>query len=118
MQENLGILEGEVYSLTGDREGRCLVADGTRGVKVFGGGAGGLGSRVIPANAETSEALRFGGVRVPLAVAEPSCCEEDEDAVEMLRETCLNPMPLQTLLSALLLLHVDAERARRYEPDC
>lgn len=41
-----------------------------------------------------SDVLRMGGVLVPLAVTVPSCCEEDDDVVEVLRVGCLEAVLL------------------------
>ena len=83
MQENLGILEGDVTSLTGDKEGRCLVED--LGPEVLRC----CGVRVRSENALTREELRIGW---PLLA---SCCEIDGfKELAVLLESCTKVPPL------------------------
>lgn len=103
-------------SFTGEREGRCLAWE-EGGL----GGSGlcrllGLGLMVSSAKAITSDGWRSFAV---LSLVSPCCEGERDEEVEVLRDpSCSDLVPLQVLLSAVLLLHVDADRERKYEPDC
>jgi hypothetical protein len=109
VQENLGILDGETCSFTGEREGRCLV----REEGGFGGNGFcsllGLDVMLSPAKAVTKEGWQFLSV---LTLGSPCCEGELDETVEVLQDLSWPGLVLsKALLSILLLLHVEDDKA-------